>query len=213
VIGLTLLLLFGVVAVAIQLRVVQDIDTAAEHAVYHHGGRWITRVMEWISAVGDSTGMLWLASVVALGFVALGSAKRLGIYAWLLFGSWGLELSFKSLIQRARPRFAHGEVSYSYPSGHVLAATILAGAVLVLLLPQCRRPWQRLLLWSAAIGWPLLMAASRVYLGRHYVTDVGGAMLLGAAWVCACQALVVALARSVRGAGDPRRSGAHAARR
>jgi undecaprenyl-diphosphatase len=200
-IGLTLLLLFVVLAAAIHLGAVQHADLVVERSVYHHGGTWITRVMEWISAVGDPTGILWLASLVALGLVALGAAKRVGIYAWVLFGSWGLELLFKSLIQRARPPFARDEASYSYPSGHVLAATILAGAVLLLLLPRCRRPWQRLLLWSAAIGWPLLMAASRVYLGLHYVTDVGGALLLGAAWVCACQALVLALARTVRAAG------------
>jgi membrane-associated phospholipid phosphatase len=31
--------------------------------------------------------------------------------------------------------------------------------------------------------WTLLMAISRVCLGRHYITDVIGALFLAAAWV------------------------------
>ena len=41
----------------------------------------------------------------------------------------------------------------------------------------------------------LLMSSARVYLNSHYVTDVLGGMLLGAAWTCLCQALVLAPAR------------------
>ena len=73
--------------------------------------------------------------------------------------------------------------------------TVFVGALLVIWLPVCCRPWQRLLFWSAAAAWVLLMSSARVYLNSHYLTDVIGGILLGAAWTYLCQALLLAPAR------------------
>ena len=40
------------------------------------------------------------------------------------------------------------------------------------------------------------MAFSRVYTGRHYLTDVLGALLLGSAWVCLCVGLFYCLSNA-----------------
>lgn len=68
---------------------------------------------------------------------------------------------------------------------------LLAGVFAV-----CRRPWQRSFLWAAAAAWPLLMALSRVYTGRYYLTDVLGGLLLGTAWVCCSTGLLLSLVQA-----------------
>lgn len=62
---------------------------------------------------------------------------------------------------------------YPYPSGHMLRSVILLGAVFVL--------WSSRLGRVAILAVLSLVAASRVYLGVHWASDVIGGALLGVA--------------------------------
>lgn len=173
-------------------------DGAWVHAFFRSGGHSVTDLMREISDIGGRDLVVYLVPLVLILLSVFRRGREARFFAAVMFGTVGLELFFKTLFHRARPAFG-GRVHWdSFPSGHTLAATLLAVSLLLILLPFCRRRWQQALLWAGAVFWPVIMGVSRVYLGRHYVTDVTAAVLLGIAWVLGCQALYIWSFRQVR---------------
>lgn len=192
----TLFSLFALLAIVVQAPVLHAFDVSFGKLAYKCWGPEATQVIRKISnSGGRDLATLWIPVILPL-LAICGRARSLRFFAAVMFGTLGLEVVFKGLSNRLRPEFTHGSHFDSFPSGHVLAATILAGTLLVLLIPSCRRPWQKGLLCAAATAWPLLMALSRVYTGRHYLTDVVGGMLLGSAWVCFSTGLFLSLVQA-----------------
>jgi undecaprenyl-diphosphatase len=114
-----------------------------------------------------------LASLLALpwggwrlGAVVLGAAL-------LDFANDGV----KALVGRPRP-FNLAETD-SFPSGHTVHAVLFLGVLWLLLAPRLHRRWQRTALGGSFVSLGLLVGISRIYLGRHWPSDVLGAYLVG----------------------------------
>ncbi|CAN5197127.1 hypothetical protein BH11PSE10_BH11PSE10_16010 [soil metagenome] len=111
--------------------------------------------------------------------------------------NWGLKLAFR------RPRPTVGDYvqalqSYSFPSGHTVAATLLYG-LLALYLVSIARNWsQRVAVVAVALACVWLVAFSRIYLGVHYLSDVLAAMAVGLFWVALCSTAIHTLAAARR---------------
>ncbi len=96
-----------------------------------------------------------------------------------------LEWSLKKLIDRPRPLLGQlvAGTGASFPSGHVMAAVAIWGLLPpVVALVSGRRAawWCSVGLSATIIG---LVAFSRVYLGVHWMSDVVGALVLGALYL------------------------------
>jgi undecaprenyl-diphosphatase len=92
----------------------------------------------------------------------------------------------KATYGRARPPGSLVATSgASFPSGHSIAASVTVFAVVIALVPAGRR---RVAWGLAAAFFALLMAASRAYLGAHWLSDAIAGLLLGTS--CALLAAV-----------------------
>jgi membrane-associated phospholipid phosphatase len=123
-------------------------------------------------------------------------------------GSLLMTIAGKDIIDRHRPNIALAippyEHSASFPSGHTLNATVIAGIVGYLLWLRRRTVAAKATAVVAPIVIAIVVGLSRVLLGAHWFTDVLAGWLLGALWL----ALVVTAHRlylTARQRGAPER--------
>ena len=115
---------------------------------------------------------------------------------WVALSAWLVPIllsepligSLKAAYGRSRPPEALvTEITGSFPSGHAVAAAVVALSLVIVLVP--RGPARRNLEMGAAL-FVFLMAGSRIYLGAHWLTDVLAGVALGAACSIGGAALV-----------------------
>ena len=123
-------------------------------------------------------------------------------------GSLLMTVAGKDVIGRHRPlhRFAVPpfESSPSFPSGHTLNATVIAGVVAYLIFLRRRTIAARIVVVVVPVLIAVGVGLTRVLLGAHWFTDVVAGWLLGGVWL----ALVVTAHRlylTARSRGAPER--------
>ncbi len=198
-VGLLGVLAVGVVSVPLALLVHDgygpllevdgEVSAEAEQAV--EASTALLRLAQALTLLGDPVGITVVAAVLALVLWWRGEG-RLALYvAAARLGSLALSQGLKHLVDRARPVFdvpVAEALGPSFPSGHALGSSVFWTTCAVLLMPRVRRP--RLLLAGAVLV-AVLVAASRVLLGVHYLSDVTGGLLLGLGWAAVCTAVFV----------------------
>ncbi|HYL91387.1 MAG TPA: bifunctional DedA family/phosphatase PAP2 family protein [Burkholderiales bacterium] len=108
-------------------------------------------------------------------------------------GGMLLNTAMKLAVHRERPTLSGLSAalgSYSFPSGHAIAATLIYGLAAIYLVSRTRRWDRRVSIGLSAIFIVALVALSRMYLGVHYLSDVLAAMAEGVAWLAICHAVV-----------------------
>ena len=130
--------------------------------------------------------------VFAIG-VFLASRKWLTVlhFVLLVAGTWLGSEVVKLIVHRARPVAALADTLVpnpdpdSYPSGHVCFAFALGFALLVI----AARSRARVVIAVGAVLLALVTAATRVYLGVHFPTDVVASLIYSAAAFVAIEVL------------------------
>jgi membrane protein DedA with SNARE-associated domain len=161
------------------------IDGPVERFFVEHRDPALTTVMRIITQFGGGivvASVLGAAAVVA--YMRTRSPRWAAFFSATLVGALALDDVVKFLVGRPRPTSSQlVEVSGSaFPSGHATAAAAMCAALAYTL--TRRSGWRRAVwIWAAALVVASLVAVSRVYLGVHWLTDVGGGMVLGVFWV------------------------------
>ena len=166
------------------------VTRVAERAVA--GSEPLLLLARAVTLLGDPV-LLTLAAAVLAAVLARRGHGRLALYVVVArLGTVLLSSGLKLAVDRSRPVFDEPvatALGASFPSGHALGATGFWVTTAVLLQPYVRR--DRLLLGGAVLV-AVLVAASRVLLGVHYVSDVTAGVLIGLGWATLCTAVFAA---------------------
>jgi undecaprenyl-diphosphatase len=155
----------------------------AEHAT--PTSTWVLGMVTWLGAT-----VTVLSVAVALGVLEWVERRRLAVLAFMLVVVVGQNLIanlVKVLVDRERPPVPHlaAASGFSFPSGHTAAAAATWAAV-ALVLGRGRPLRVKALLGVGAALLTVAVAASRVLLGVHWLTDVIGGAALGFGWFVVC---------------------------
>ncbi len=179
----------GIVAVALLVlglfvHLAEELLEGEVEALNQAGAAWAHGLMQsWpglrtlaeaVSHTGDWGGYL----LAALLLLWLRGSERRGLLAAVL-GALVLVVSLKALFAIPRPLVQGHPLAtgFAFPSGHTVFATCLYGYAGARLSRAGRKGGYLLL------AWPLAVAASRVLLDYHWLSDVLGGLLVGSAWV------------------------------
>jgi undecaprenyl-diphosphatase len=182
---------FGIAVLAYLIRgnaALADIDSSAAQWGNDHATELSTRVITWITDLGD-----WpIVPLIAIPVLVYELRRRPNLFPLLFLvlvfaGDKLVTNAIKDLIDRARPTLnpIAETLGPSFPSGHAATAASFYAA-LALILARGRSARMRALLAGAAGGIAVAVATSRVLLDVHWVSDVVAGLMLGWAWFALC---------------------------
>lgn len=153
------------------------------------GPTWFEHAVAELTTFGGTANLTLIALVVIL-FLLI--QKRLASVLLVVFALGGgaiISESAKVLFGRDRPPLIYRAVetaNASFPSGHAMLSTVTyltLGALLAQVMPRKR---EKAFVFAVAVALALIVGASRVYLGVHWLSDVLAGWALGAAWAMIC---------------------------
>ena len=138
------------------------------------------------TAAGGPTVLIAVIAIIAI-FLAINGRYRWSIYLVVTAGAGGIMVKvLKMYFARARPDLAEAvrqASGYSFPSGHAMGSTIAAGALAYLALRSLHTWRAKAAALAAAVTFIAAVAVSRVYLGVHWISDIGAGIAAGLVWV------------------------------
>ncbi|MDQ0982996.1 phosphatase PAP2 family protein [Streptomyces sp. V2I9] len=180
------------VLVAARWSPLMSLDRAVAEALHRHavadpGLVQVSRVLtDW---VWDPWTMRALIAVAVVALWWRGArVLALWVAATSLLGTL-LQQGLKAAVGRERPVWPDPVDSAhyaAYPSGHAMTAVVSCGLLVWLLRLYGARPGVRRAALAIAVVSAVGVAATRVHLGVHWLTDVVGGALLGVAVVACC---------------------------
>jgi len=163
------------------------LDGPVQRFFVAHRETWLTTVMRGVTDLGNAAVLIGLILLAGLVWWWRGRTWRpLWLLAGAYLGAWVLSDTVEDLTHRARPPAAQAIghwTGYAFPSGHTTKATAVYGMLAALLAAATPRWGRKVTMWTAAALLAGLVGLSRLYLGAHWLTDVLGALALGAAWL------------------------------
>lgn len=169
---------------------------------------WLTGLMRGVTELGSTLFVvLLLVAVTALTLAHRRSWAEIVVVPVSSAGAAALVVIVKLAI--ARPRPSVGEIvatagGFSFPSGHSAQAVACYGALAWLIAHITVTRRSTVLAWTGAAVVALAIGFSRLYLGVHWLSDVVGGFVLGAAWLSVTLSAVAVWRRSPWATRRPR---------
>ena len=172
---------------------VTEFDQRVADTVYErvHDSEWLVAASHVFSFLGIPPWFYVTIGSSALWFYRQGYWRvALFMVTTPLIGG-AISTVVKIVVDRQRPQFdepiaqAFGK---SFPSGHAMSSTVGYGTLLIAFLPLIPEKWKP----RAVVAYVVLVlciSASRLGLGVHFLSDVLGGIILGAAWLCVSVAI------------------------
>ena len=185
-------LVLGILALLVRrVAVIQHVDNSVAAWGYDHRASVSTTGLKAITDLGNIRIVIGLAVVVVL-VDAIRHRNRWS-FLFLLVVLAGMEASMlgvKALVGRLRPTLnpAAATLGPSFPSGHSATAAAFYAAAALIIGRSLRRPVRQFVI-AAAAAIAVAVAASRVLLDLHWLSDVIGGLSLGWAWFALCAAI------------------------
>lgn len=180
VIWLVLLIIFLIIMLGILFNKTTSIDNYVYNLVASNITNNKTTFFKVITFFGSTKFIVTLCAIFLLLFLLLKN-KWIGINICLaLITSTLVNNIVKIIIRRPRPEVTKLviEHSYSFPSGHTMAATMMYGILMYYVLNSKLNKYLKLLICILLGGLVILVGISRIYLGAHYFTDVVAGIVL-----------------------------------
>lgn len=170
------------------LRQVGVVDQSVADWLQSHAHGGVTAAMTLVSHWHRP--LVMLSATIVLGAVLLWRRDREAL--WILglavpFGS-ALNHLLKHTIQRPRPGVidAAAKTDFGFPSGHVANATLVYGFVAAMVILRASRWPPKAAAVGMAAALVAMVAASRLVLQAHHLSDVLAAAAVAAAWLALC---------------------------
>jgi membrane-associated phospholipid phosphatase len=182
-------LVLGILAILVRrVDAVQHVDNSVAAWGYDHRSAASTSGLKAITDLGSITVVVGFAVVLVL-VDAIRERNRWSLLFLLavLTGMESAMLGVKDLVGRLRPTLnpAAAKLGPSFPSGHSATAAAFYAAAALIIGRSLRRPARHGVI-AAAVGIAVAVAASRVLLDLHWLSDVIGGLSLGWAWFAVC---------------------------
>ncbi len=146
----------------------------------------LTYLAQTLTFLGSEVSVGVLAVLAFAVLLVRRQSDRAAVFGVGIVGSAFLTVTIKLLVDRHRPgpvdRLGAVDTSYSFPSGHTLNSVVFLALAVWLLWPVASRV-ARCSLVAGGVLLALGVAASRVYLGYHWLTDVIASALVAVAWL------------------------------
>ncbi len=184
------MLILGTVAIGALLIMAQHnaglahYDLTAARWGSNHATESSTQFLRRVSLLGGTPVMIGVALVAAgWQYIRTRTAAVIGFLTVVVVGQVILTNLTKLLVDRARPNVHQltGFSGSSFPSGHAATAAATFAAI-ALLIGRGRSRRTKAFLAGGAAFIAVSVAATRVFLGVHWLTDVIAGLAMGWAW-------------------------------
>lgn len=197
--SLLMLLSFFALTLFVYNNPLLEFDIKASRYLQSHG--WASPLY-YTNAIFGAPPFRLIYLVLVTAFVI---AKRYAMVVFVVISAASETLTFaiKNIIARPRPTadlvtiYADAN-SFSFVSGHTLEHTLLFGFLGFLALVNANERPKRYILAAILFIVPLIVGLGRVYAGVHWLTDIIGSYILGAA-------ILLTLLTLCRGAFEPKK--------